>query len=75
MSGVYRKRRKKPELNLVPLIDVLVMLIFFAFVTAIWFTWGGIRDMRAFFSRLREERVDALDNGMVVNHHNLGEKP
>ena len=49
--------------------------IFFAFVTAIWFTWGGIRDMRAFFSRLREERVDALDNGMVVNHHNLGEKP
>ena len=33
MSGVYRKRRKKPELNLVPLIDVLVMLIFFAFVT------------------------------------------
>ncbi len=48
--------------------------IFFAFVTAIWFTWGGIRDMRVFFRRLREERVDALDNGMVVNHHNLGEK-
>ena len=33
MSGIYRKRRKRPELNLVPLIDVLVMLIFFAFVT------------------------------------------
>ena len=33
MSGVYQKRRKRPELNLVPLIDVLVMLIFFAFVT------------------------------------------
>lgn len=33
MSGLYRKRRKRPELNLVPLIDVLVMLIFFAFVT------------------------------------------
>ena len=31
--GLYRKHRKKPELNLVPLIDVLVMLIFFAFVT------------------------------------------
>src|SRR5258708_5256809 len=27
------RRRKRPELNLVPLIDVLVMLIFFAFVT------------------------------------------
>lgn len=27
------KRRARPEMNLVPLIDVLVMLIFFAFVT------------------------------------------
>lgn len=33
MSALYQKRRKRPELNLVPLIDVLVMLIFFAFVT------------------------------------------
>jgi biopolymer transport protein ExbD len=33
MSGLYRRRRKRPELNLVPLIDVLVMLVFFAFVT------------------------------------------
>jgi biopolymer transport protein ExbD len=27
------KKRARPEMNLVPLIDVLVMLIFFAFVT------------------------------------------
>lgn len=33
MSGLYTRRRKRPEMNLVPLIDVLVMLIFFAFVT------------------------------------------
>jgi biopolymer transport protein ExbD len=33
MSGLYQRRRKRPELNLVPLIDVLVMLVFFAFVT------------------------------------------
>lgn len=33
MSSLHQKRRKRPELNLVPLIDVLVMLIFFAFVT------------------------------------------
>ncbi len=33
MSGLYQKRRKRAEMNLVPLIDVLVMLIFFAFVT------------------------------------------
>jgi len=33
ISGLYQKRRKRPEMNLVPLIDVLVMLIFFSFVT------------------------------------------
>lgn len=33
MSTLYQRRRKRPEMNLVPLIDVLVMLIFFAFVT------------------------------------------
>jgi biopolymer transport protein ExbD len=33
MSLLQQKRRKRPEMNLVPLIDVLVMLIFFAFVT------------------------------------------
>jgi biopolymer transport protein ExbD len=33
MSTLQRQRRRRPELNLVPLIDVLVMLIFFAFVT------------------------------------------
>lgn len=47
--------------------------VFFAFVTAIWFTWGGIRDMRLLFSRLRQERPDAEDNGMVVDHHNLSD--
>lgn len=33
MGGLYQRRRKRPEMNLLPLIDVLVMLIFFAFVT------------------------------------------
>lgn len=33
MSGLLPRRRKRPEMNLVPLIDVLVMLVFFAFVT------------------------------------------
>lgn len=32
-SGLSRPRRKKPEMNLLPLIDVLVMLIFFSLVT------------------------------------------
>jgi len=39
--------------------------IAFALITSVWFAWGGIRDMRVFFRRLREERVDVLDNGMV----------
>ena len=33
MSGLYKRRRNRPALNLVPLIDVLVMIVFFAFVT------------------------------------------
>ena len=34
MSGpLLARTRRRPEINLVPLIDVLVMLIFFAFVT------------------------------------------
>jgi biopolymer transport protein ExbD len=33
MSGLYQRRRKRAEMNLLPLIDVLVMLIFFSFVT------------------------------------------
>jgi biopolymer transport protein ExbD len=33
MSELLMRPRKRPELNLVPLIDVLVMLVFFAFVT------------------------------------------
>lgn len=32
-SGLIRQRRRRPEMNLLPLIDVLVMLIFFSFVT------------------------------------------
>ena len=33
MSGLRVKRRVRPELPLVPLIDVLVMLVLFSFVT------------------------------------------
>lgn len=33
MNGLRAKRRHRPELPLVPLIDVLVMLVLFSFVT------------------------------------------
>ena len=47
--------------------------IFLATVTGIWFTWGGLRDMRSLFRRLRQIRENPLDDGTVVNHQNLDE--
>ena len=34
-------------------------------ITSIWFTWGGIRDIRALFRSLKTYKVDDADNGMV----------
>ncbi|MFV0338621.1 MAG: sodium:solute symporter, partial [Chthoniobacterales bacterium] len=48
--------------------------ILFALVTGVWFTWGGVRDMRRLFRRLREETSNPLDDGMVVDHQNLDER-
>lgn len=47
--------------------------VFFAIVIGVWFTWGGVRDMRELFHRLRHQRINALDDGTVVNHQNLDE--
>lgn len=47
--------------------------ILLALVTGVWFTWGGIRDMRLLFVRLRREVVDTRDDGTVVGHRNLDE--
>lgn len=43
-------------------------------VTAIWFTWGGARDIRSLFLRLRVQKVNHLDDGTVVGHENLDEQ-
>lgn len=48
--------------------------IFFAVVTAVWFAWGGTRDIRRLFRSLRNETVNPLDDGTVVDHQNLSEK-
>lgn len=42
-------------------------------VTGVWFTWGGVRDIRALFRRLRLEKSNPLDNGIVVGGRNLDE--
>jgi SSS family solute:Na+ symporter len=47
--------------------------VFIAVVTGIWFTWGGIKDVRDLFRRLRQEKINHLDDGTVVNHQNLDE--
>jgi solute:Na+ symporter, SSS family len=44
-----------------------------ALVTAVWFTWGGLRDIRDLFRRLRSEAVNELDDGTVVGHQNFDE--
>ncbi len=44
-------------------------------MTGVWFTWGGVRDIRSLFRRLGRERLDVLDDGMVVNHRNRDELP
>jgi len=49
--------------------------IFFAVVTGVWFTWGGLRGIRDFFRRLRSEHVNPLDDGTVKDHQNLDETP
>lgn len=48
--------------------------VILSFVTGIWFTWGGVRDMKRLFERLRTQRVNHLDDGTVVDHQNLDER-
>jgi SSS family solute:Na+ symporter len=53
---------------------VAVMLpLFFAVVTCVWFTWGGLRDFKNLIRRLKAAKVNHLDDGTVVNHQNLDE--
>jgi SSS family solute:Na+ symporter len=51
----------------------IFLSVFFAVATTIWFTWGGISDSLALFRQLRAEKVNVLDNGLVVDHRNLDE--
>ncbi|HMP76980.1 MAG TPA: sodium:proline symporter [Kiritimatiellia bacterium] len=47
--------------------------ILMALITGIWFTWGGLKDIRALLRRLRDHAVNHLDDGTVVGHQNLDE--
>ena len=37
-------------------------------VTGIWFTWGGIHDIRSLFKSLKTYKIDDTDNGTVKDH-------
>ena len=76
MSGLYQKKRKRPELNLVALIDVLVMLVFFSFVTMQFRTMATMnltlpKVETAGKSELKESITISIskDGGVDVNGH------
>lgn len=48
------------------------IVILFAPV-AIWLTIGGIRDLISFFRHLSTAKINDLDDGTVVDHHNLAD--
>lgn len=39
-------------------------------ITSVWFTWGGVRDLRLLFRRLAVAQRDELDDGRVIDHRN-----
>jgi SSS family solute:Na+ symporter len=55
---------------------VLALLIPFvvSIVTLVWFTIGGLWDLRKFYVALRTMTRDVRDDGRVVGHHNLADQ-
>jgi SSS family solute:Na+ symporter len=43
-------------------------------ITTIWFFIGGVYDIRDLIITLKTVKRNVLDDGMVVDHHNLGEQ-
>lgn len=54
-------------------VSAIVLPLLIGIVTTVWFTWGGVRDLIRLFKALPNVKHNALDNGSVVNHHNLDE--
>jgi len=51
----------------------IVIPVFVGVVTTVWFTLGGTRDLIRLFRDLPNVKRNTMDDGTVVNHHNLGE--
>jgi SSS family solute:Na+ symporter len=48
----------------------VILPLIIGIITTVWFTWGGIRDLRRLFHSLKTVKRDALDNGSVVRSPN-----
>jgi len=44
-----------------------------ATITTVWFSWGGFRDLKDFFTQIRKKTVNHEDDGRVLGHRNAGE--
>lgn len=67
MNGLLPPRRRRVEMNLLPLIDVLVMLIFFAFVTMQFRTFTTLNiTMPSIESAGKEDLKDPLEIAITV---------
>lgn len=53
------------------LVHSIFLPLVIGLITTVWFTWGCSHDMIKFFKALREEKVDAHDDGSVI--HGEGE--
>lgn len=51
----------------------IVLPFALATVLVVWFTYGGLKDIRLLFVRLREAERNPSDDGTVVGHHNADE--
>ncbi|MHB9070876.1 MAG: sodium:solute symporter family protein [Sedimentisphaerales bacterium] len=51
-------------------IQYIVVGFIIGAITTVWFTVGGIIDLRKMFQNLAKRKVNALDNGRVIDHTN-----
>jgi SSS family solute:Na+ symporter len=56
------------------LVWLWMMIILLPIPVAIWLTIGGFHDYISFFRNLRKAKQNALDDGSVVDHHNLSDE-
>ena len=56
------------------LIVFLIVPGFIAAISSVWFTIGGIRDLRQLFRDLRTREIDVLDNGRVEGNMSISDK-